>query len=128
MIMVERKSVKESGKRLAVVLVRGRVDMKTEILSTLDMLRLKKKNCCVVLDFTPSILGMVKKVRNFVTYGFVDSETFALLEEKRGGKKFYSLNPPKKGFGRKGIKVPFSLGGALGDRKDKINDLIRRMV
>ena len=34
----------------------------------------------------------------------------------------------KKGYGRKGIKTPFSKGGALGYRGDKINDMIQRMM
>ena len=50
------------------------------------------------------------------------------LKDIPGLKKFFRLNPPLKGFERKGIKIPFSLGGALGYRKEKINDLIRRMV
>lgn len=45
-----------------------------------------------------------------------------------GLKPFFRLGMPRSGFERKGIKVPFSLGGALGYRKDKINDLIKRMV
>ena len=45
-----------------------------------------------------------------------------------GLKPFFKLNPPRKGFEAKGVKVQFSMGGVLGYRKDKINDLIRRMV
>jgi large subunit ribosomal protein L30 len=33
-----------------------------------------------------------------------------------------------KGFERGGIKKPFSMGGSLGYRKNKINELIRRMI
>ena len=43
-------------------------------------------------------------------------------------KKFYRLDPPRKGFGRKGIKMAFSKGGALGYRAEKINDLVKRMM
>lgn len=45
-----------------------------------------------------------------------------------GMKTVFRLSPPSKGFERKGIKTPFSLGGALGDRKDKINDLLKKMM
>lgn len=45
-----------------------------------------------------------------------------------GLKLFFKLTPPRFGFENKGTKKPFSLGGALGYRKDKINDLIRRMI
>jgi len=49
------------------------------------------------------------------------------LKDVPGMKPFFRLNPPVKGFGA-GVKVPFSLGGALGYRKDKINELIKRML
>jgi large subunit ribosomal protein L30 len=52
----------------------------------------------------------------------------ARLKDVEGLKKFFRLNPPKKGFERKGIKKPFNVGGALGDRKDKIGDLLGRMI
>ena len=45
-----------------------------------------------------------------------------------GIKAYFRLMPPVKGFARQGIKKPFSMGGALGYRKDKINDLIKRMI
>ena len=50
------------------------------------------------------------------------------LKDVPGLKCFFKLTPPAKGFGRKGIKKAFSLGGALGYRKDRINDLIKRMI
>tara|TARA_Y100000310_G_C20333207_1_gene646227 strand:+ start:122 stop:607 length:486 start_codon:yes stop_codon:yes gene_type:complete len=50
------------------------------------------------------------------------------IKDVPGMKNFFKLNPPIKGFEAKGIKVPFSLGGVLGYRKDKINTLIRKMV
>lgn len=45
-----------------------------------------------------------------------------------GLKPFFKLNPPQHGFESKGIKVPFSLGGVLGYRKEKINALLQRMM
>ena len=103
------------------------------------MLNLFRKNSCIIKDKTPSILGMVKKVENYVTWGEIEEETLKVLREKHlqktkdkeGNlveKKFFRLNPPKKGFGRKGIKVGYSKKGALGYRGPDINDLIRRMV
>ncbi|MBS3062098.1 MAG: 50S ribosomal protein L30 [Candidatus Diapherotrites archaeon] len=44
-----------------------------------------------------------------------------------GVKPVFRLHPPKKGFGRTGVKTGFSMGGGSGDRKEKINDLIKRM-
>ncbi|PIN76416.1 50S ribosomal protein L30 [Candidatus Woesearchaeota archaeon CG10_big_fil_rev_8_21_14_0_10_36_11] len=140
-------------KRIAVILVRGLVNVSGDIKSTLAMLRLVRKNHCVILRDTPENKGMVIKVKDYVTWGILDNATFKELVTKRGqeyrgrttdSKKRYSyktldvdskkyrpyfrLNPPQKGFGRKGIKVSFSAGGALGNREDKINNLIKRML
>ena len=50
------------------------------------------------------------------------------LKDIPGLKLFFRLSPPRKGLEAKGIKVPFSQGGVLGYRKEKINDLIMRMI
>jgi len=82
---------------------------------------------------------MVKKAKDYITYGEIDDDVLKLLIEKRGQKskdkdgkevmkKFFRLSPPRKGFERKGIKIGFNAGGALGYRGKKINDLIKRMI
>jgi large subunit ribosomal protein L30 len=50
------------------------------------------------------------------------------LKDVPGIKPYFKLMPPKKGFERNGIKRAFSMGGALGYRKEKINELIKRMI
>ena len=50
------------------------------------------------------------------------------LKDVPGLKLFFKLKPPIGGFERKGIKQPFSLGGVLGERKEKINELLERML
>jgi large subunit ribosomal protein L30 len=52
----------------------------------------------------------------------------AKLKDVEGLKRVFRLNPPRKGFERKGIKKPFKQGGALGNRGDKINLLLERML
>ncbi len=140
--------------KLAVVRVRGITGVKRDIDATLKKLRLYKKNYCVVVPNTVAYVGMIKKIKDYVTWGDVDEKTYNDLMEKRAeeykgevsdrkgkinynkftdvdGKKvkrIFRLNSPKKGYGRKGIKVSFVDGGALGYREDKINDLIQRMI
>jgi large subunit ribosomal protein L30 len=129
--------VKQEGKKLAVIRVRGLVRVNSKINATMAMMNLYRKNYCVLID--KKNLGMIKKVKDYVTYGEIDSETEKLLIEKKGEKtkdkegkevmkKFFRLCPPRKGFGRKGIKFAFSQSGALGYRGTKINDLIKRML
>lgn len=43
-------------------------------------------------------------------------------------KPVFRLHPPKKGYERAGVKKQFSVGGAVGYRGEKINDLIQRMI
>ena len=52
----------------------------------------------------------------------------AELKEIHELKPIFRLRPPKKGYEREGIKKPFSVGGALGYRKDKINELLEKMI
>lgn len=112
--------------KLAVVRVRGDVRIGSDVRGTFIMLRLHKKNHCVVVEDAPHIKGMLTTIKPFATWGPVDEKTMAALKKK--GDKVFRLNPPRKGYGRKGVKMPFSLGGATGDRKEKINDLLSRMV
>jgi large subunit ribosomal protein L30 len=113
--------------KLAIVRVRGKVRVRGGTSVALEHLRLRKKNHCVVLEQTPAVTGVLRTVQGFVTWGLVAEETLKALK-KREHDKVYTLNPPRKGYGRKGIKMPFSKGGALGDRKEKINDLLMRMI
>lgn len=141
--------------KIAVIRVRGRINIRKQIKDTFDMLRLYNKNYCVVLESTPQNMGMINKVKDFVTCGEIEEGLFNELIAKRGEeytgrekdskgkidysrkyfeidgrkyKKYFRLNPPKKGYGRKGTKKPFSKSGALGNRGDKINDLLKRMI
>ncbi|MFX1536333.1 MAG: 50S ribosomal protein L30 [Promethearchaeota archaeon] len=52
----------------------------------------------------------------------------ANLSDIRGLKQVFRLHPPRKGHKRRGIKQPFTLGGALGYRGNEINNLILRMA
>jgi len=122
--------------KIAIIRLRGTDDVNGEIESTMRMLRLHKKNTCSVYNKTESLMGMLSKVKDYTTYGEIDEETHKLLVEKRAIKdqktqkvlNYFHLSPPRGGFERRGIKTPFSMKGALGYRKDKINALIKKMI
>ncbi|HDP73488.1 MAG TPA: hypothetical protein ENN46_00820 [Candidatus Woesearchaeota archaeon] len=122
--------------KVAVVLIRSRIGTDIRIKDALDRLSLRKKMVCSVFDKSPSLMGMLERVKDYATYGEISDETFKLLSEKRKDRKagsgskssVFFLAPPKGGFERKGIKVPFSNGGVLGYRKEKMNDLILKMI
>ncbi len=124
---------KEGKEKLAIIRIRGSVGIKKEIKDTLKILKLLKKNWCVVIDKNDANIGMAKKVKDYATYGEIDKEVLDKLmkkseKDKKGKLKPFRLNPPKGGFERKGIKFSYSVGGALGYRGKKINDLIKKMM
>ena len=129
----EANKKEKTNEKLAIIRIRGIVGINKKIKDTLGMLRLYRKNRCVVVDKTPTYVGMVKIVKDYVTYGEIDKETLEKLmkkekKDKKGKTKAFALNPPKGGFERKGIKVSYRAGGVLGYRAEKINDLIKKML
>jgi len=118
--------------KIAVILIRGLVGVKHDIKETLFYLNLRKKHVCAIINDTPTTRGMLKKVQDFVTFGEVSEETLKELSTKRKpvseDKPVFFLAPPKGGFERKGIKISYTVGGALGDRKENINELILKMM
>lgn len=126
---VEKPVQKTPSSMIAAIRIRGEEGVRHDIRDALDSLRLRKKHVCVLLEKTPATLGQLRKAKDFITYGMITPEIKKELEEKRGkGKPFYTLHPPRGGFEKKGIKVAFTAGGALGNRGEKIGDLIKRMV
>lgn len=122
-------------KELAAILLRGRIGFTQQAKRTLDQLGLKRKHACVVLKDDARTRGMLQKVKDAITWGAIDEETKKELLEKRGKKDadgetkpHVHLNPPKGGFERKGVKTAYTRGGALGNRGEKINDLIKKML
>ena len=52
--------------RLAIIRVRGIVNVDRDFGDTLRMLRLYTKNYCVVMEGTPQIKGMINKVKHLI--------------------------------------------------------------
>ena len=115
------------AKKIGIVLVRSLVGVSPDVRETCKSLVILIKNSVVIRDDSPVLRGMLQKIKDFVTWGELDEDTFKALIAK-SDKKFIRLSPPRKGYGKNGIKVPFKMGGALGDRKEKINDLLTRMI
>lgn len=141
---------------LAVIRIRGSVGMKKDIKDTLVMLRLQRKNHCIVLNETAPIRGMLQKSKDYITWGEISDDILKALIKKRGrksgdiklkeeetekifselkaGKKIkdlkikpvFRLTPPSGGF-RKSIKQHYP-NGEIGYRKDKINELLLKMI
>ena len=107
----------------AVVRIRGRVDVAKEAEDTLKMLKLTRLYRMRIVD--DKFLPMIKKVKDFVTWGEVSDEFVTELTKKRKEKNgVYALNPPRGGL--KSSKLAFPKGD-LGYRGKKIEDFIKKM-
>lgn len=108
---------------IAIIRIRGEVNIRKDIKDTLRMLRVPNKHNMSIHKKTESVMGMIKKAENYITYGEVSKK----IADSYGLKKTIRMHPPRGGFERKGIKVSFKAGGALGYRGDKIIELIEKM-
>lgn len=142
-----QKTVKSDMGFLAAIRIRGGKGIDSRIISTLKMLNLINQHNLVFVKNNSINLGMLRKVKDYVTWGEVSEETKKEVESKKTSiikrdvkpsdrsekmkqknQAVYSLHPPRGGFERKGIKVAYSKGGVLGYRAEKINDLIKKML
>ena len=137
---------------ICIIRIRGEVNLDRKTKDTFERLRVGRKYSCVVINPNKEQEGMIKKVRNLIAFGNIDRETFRRLIEARGqkidkkkkidaktaveelekGKKyedlnlkpFFRLHPPRGGIDSK-VLFP---KGILGDNKEKINELVLRML
>lgn len=140
--------MEKQQKQIAVIRLRGTTGLQGDVAATLHMLNIRHVNHCTIVPDIPGFVGMIKKAKDYITWGPIDADTLKLLLEKRGEavaesgrsghfislngknyKPYFRLSPAKGGLGKRGIKASFAGGsGALGDRKEKINDLLRKMI
>jgi large subunit ribosomal protein L30 len=139
----------EKSKLLAVIRVRGRVKVRQSIAETLSRLNLNRVNNLVLVNAdNASYMGMIKKCKDFVTFGEINRDMLSKLLEARGikadpaaadsllsGSKSVKelkidmpirMHPPRHGY--EGIKRAYGAGGSLGYRSHEINELIARML
>lgn len=139
---------------IALIRIKGDVGLEKDVRETLSRARLRRKYACVVIESNKNILGVIKKLENFIAYGEISEEMLLNLIEKRAkpvdknkkidakkiveefkkGKKleelnvkpFFRLHPPRGGIES---KKHFGIGkGVLGNNKEKINELLERML
>ena len=115
--------------KIAIIRVRGQVRIRHDIMRAMVQLNLRQRHAATIVEDSPSLQGQLKKAQSFITWGLVTDDTIKKLASRaRGEGRWFALPPPRKGYGRKGIKLPFAKGGALDNRGEKINDLLMRMV
>jgi len=143
---------------ILLIRITGMVEVNSDIQEALFRLRLRRKYAAVLIKESEENMKLLSKVRNTIAYGTIDDKTLLELITKRartvGNKKFDAKavvaglqEQAKKGkldlvaLGIKpffrlhpaigGIDTKIHFGrkkGVLGDNKEKINDLVRRML
>ncbi|MEM1670471.1 MAG: 50S ribosomal protein L30 [Archaeoglobaceae archaeon] len=108
---------------LAVVRLRGTVDVHKKISETLRLLRLYRRYNCVIIPDTPSYRGMLQVVKDYVAFGEIDHEILALLLRSRGrleGNKRLTDEYVKEKTGYSGIE---EFAKAVVEGKAKLSDI-----
>jgi large subunit ribosomal protein L30 len=73
-----------SGRCLLVIRIRGGLNAPRRVEDTLRMLRVHRNNTATIIDDRPDYLGMLQRVKDWVTWGEARPETIKMLLEKRG--------------------------------------------
>jgi large subunit ribosomal protein L30 len=141
---------------IAIIRIHGMIKVKQNVDETLSRLKLRKKYTCAIVNETPEMIGMIQEVKDFVAFGKIDEKTLTEIIKMRGkkigntkakiseaeaqkaakevasGKRledlgikpFFGLHPARGGIDTK-HHFP---KGVLGSHKDKLNELIQRML
>lgn len=139
---------------IIVIRINGMVGMNSDMQEALFRMRLRRKYAAVLIKPTPENMKLIQKVRNFISFGDISKETLVELIKKRaqpiskgakidaekiaaeveskglenlGLKPFFRLHPPRGGIESK-VHAGTRKKAVLGDMKDKINELVRRML
>lgn len=139
---------------ILVIRISGLVEMQKRVQETLFRLRMRRKYSAVLLKPTIESIKVLRRVRDHVAYGDIDKDTLKLLIQKRAIQKnkarkidaekiaeqiekrdpesweikpFFRLHPPRGGIDSKN-HFGTSKMAVLGDNKEKINLLVRRML
>ncbi len=68
----------------AVIRVRGPVNVNRNIEYTMKLLNLTRVNHCIVIPEDPVVQGMLRKVKDYITWGEVDEDTLTQMIDARG--------------------------------------------
>lgn len=113
---------------IAVIRIRGTGRIEKSVVDTMKILGLARLHSCVIVAKNPVYEGMIRKVKDYVTWGEIKPEMLKQLKEKYKSESSFHLPPPKGGFSKRGIIGGFRQKGELGYRGEKINELLEKMT
>jgi len=79
----EAPSGVSKGNCIIAVRLRGEGGVAGDVRATLDMLRLSRKHNAILIYKRPDALGMLRKAKDYVTWGEADKEVLSVLFKKR---------------------------------------------
>lgn len=86
----------------AVVRIRGLKNVRHDIKKTMELLKLDRKNHCVLVEEKKETKGMLEKTKDHVGFGKIKAETLSKLIKKRGrligGKRIKEENLKEHGL------------------------------
>lgn len=72
------------GNLIAVVRIRGEIGISPHIKDCLNLMKLHRKHRLILARNTPSMRGMINKVKDYCTFGEIDAKTIEKILTKRG--------------------------------------------
>lgn len=139
---------------ILIIRISGQVDLSHKVKETLDRINIRRKYAATLLPDNENTKKLINKITNFIAFGTIDKETLKQLIEKRAQpidktkkldtakiieqiekvkmkdlnlKPFFRLHPAIGGIDSKN-HFGTSSKAVLGNNKEKINDLVRRML
>jgi large subunit ribosomal protein L30 len=109
--------------KIAVVRIRGSVNVPSELRRMLDQLGLERPNNVVVLEDTDTYLGMLQKIRHLVTYGQPSQAILEFLLRKRGDVRGFGKLTDKYMSDQTNFDSIAAFAQALSEDKVKITDV-----
>ena len=113
----------ETEKVILAIRIRGKVRVRPQIEDTLGKLRLGRLHQARIVIATPSVAGMIEKVKDYITWGEPSEETVEKLLTKRGrlpGNARLSDGYVKKNSSYSSIKA---LAKAIASGKGTVSDV-----
>jgi len=106
----------------AVIRIRGTIGVRKDIQETLRHLRLVRKFHCVLVPNDETHVGMLKRAKDYITWGEIDLDTLEELLRKRG--RLIGDKPITDEYAQKiGYKDVRDLAKAILDGKIKYKEL-----
>jgi len=71
------------GRCIIAIRLRGQANLSGDVIATLNMLHMSRKYSAVLVYEKPDTLGMLRKVKDYITWGEAEKKTLGMLLEKR---------------------------------------------